>query len=354
MGRKPKNKEVSTETIEKPKRKYVKKKNILNNPEIVEKKSETTDKTVTETVKSDNVEVNPVNNVVNQGISPEIEEQVDNKQKEQVEELDINLPLDTKTIFIINRGALFCEGDFFNPHNGTKIQRTSETTFVMVGTDDKGKPFGQPITAEKEWCDWLYAQLVDYNNNPSKYTIETAPLPSEMNQNPNIQPPIQHSTDPQNSQPVNPSTTINPIITQQSIKPESFTEPEKDFTGIPLTKHNIHDLVNQMPNVVNEDTTPKTKFNMGEAFNIDAIVQNQSLENMNEYGKSIMDNINGSFQARMWGGLPFNEAQALLNISSKDYTYELVNDGKGVFLKMKKENIEIRVPKNVNEYLKVK
>ncbi len=349
MGRPKKNKtedavvakektKKATPSKEKTKEKSVRKKNKVNDSEIVEKKSTAINNVVLE-------------NNSNEGISPEVEEE---KEVEEGEPLNIDLPFDDQTIFIINRGATFCEGQFLNPHNAVKIKRINEANFHMTGTNEKGQPFGQPIQAEKEWCDWLYAELVDYQKNPAKYTIEMAPLPSASNQNPNVQPAIQY----EDSKPVNNTVNnqINPIITPESITTETSNEVKKTETkidGVQITKQNINEIMNQAPNFT-QPATVQHNMSMATSFNVDELVKNQSIDQMVEYGRSISNHINESFQARIQGGYPIGDAQKLLDISSKDYTYELVTDNIGTFLKIKKGQLEVRVPSDTNDYLKVK
>ncbi len=229
--------------------KIVKLPNKLNKSNSVEKKSDTSvieAISVESNLNNPSVLPQPTDSTnIPQGITPEIQDE----DKIEEGELDINLPFDNKTVFIINRGAMFCGGDFLNQFSGTKIQRTGGTTFVMGGLDLKGIPFGQSISQEKdkvdkEWCDWLYAELVDYTKNPEKYTTQMAPLPSELGQHPNVTPPVQHSNDQTTN------TQVNQELTQHSIQPESVEtkQPEKDFNGVPITKHNINDLLNIVPN----------------------------------------------------------------------------------------------------------
>jgi hypothetical protein len=74
---------------------------------------------------------------------------------------------------------------------------------------------------------------------------------------------------------------------------------------------------------------------------------------MKSYGKSIEETLNKTFQVMMQGYLNMSDFKNMLNSCSKEYNYEIKNYDNKYYLILSKGNIEVRIPENENEYLKI-
>lgn len=145
----------------------------------------------------------------------------------------------------------------------------------------------------------------------------------------------------------------------------------EEFKDIPLMADDMDVLINELkqneqpnnivPNNVNTHNFNNTNTNDSPLFTQNMMNQNitfkmsneQILSEMRKYGNSIEHNINETFQVRIQGGLPKQEFLKVIDGCSKEYSYDLKNDGKGYFLNINQGELQLRVPEDINQYLKI-
>lgn len=194
-------------------------------------------------------------------------------------------------------------------------------------------------------------------------------------------------------------TTVSNNVDSQESKKE--VNPADSYSGVPLKTENMDVLINSMkqneqndaPKEQPSNNVHKMSFNpimnnMSKAaivepplpnnenfHSMNAIIPSQNPQlgyeastNQNNssqkteqdefnammlYGKSIEHNLNETFQARIQGGLPISEFKASLNNCLKEYSYDVKTENNKHFLIISKGDVQIRIPENPEEFLKV-
>lgn len=156
---------------------------------------------------------------------------------------------------------------------------------------------------------------------------------NQVNQNPVVQNPVVQN--PINNFMPNNGINVQPPISNTHTPDPNFnpTIPSQNPQLYPDNNYNLHN-------------------NTGGSV-VTMITDEQILNDMRKYAKSIEDTLNETFQVRIQGGLPQSDFMNMVNGCSKEYTYDLKNDGKGYFLNVNKGKYQIRVPENPTEYLKI-
>jgi len=347
-----KNTKLNTfENVEK-KRKNVSTKESKTEP-IANIETETKNKINNEQVLT-SIEAEAEVEVTNEPILPEtfiLDEKQSSGTKEQLSAIEPQIdkkdsvPFDLGKIFELKLGAEFLDGHLRIQTEATKIQRRSEENYHVFGQIEQGAPFDVTFECvDREEADYLWVQLLDYERNPDKYIKE---VPKTE------QPPVFE-------QPAvtNETSVVNEVITNQvNTKP---IEPEKkieDFSGIPLTTVDLDSIINSIPETKKEQAQPTNTQNpvqhLATATNISHIINNQNVAQMESYGESIASHINGSFQANLWGAMPMDAVKMFIGSCSTEYTYNFKNDGKGYFMEVTKDKTTVRIPKKLDEYLKI-
>ena len=314
------------------------KKEQVNTSEKVEKKRKIISETSNKNVSVLNTETETAKEEILSPIIPDMETKNDNNNnkkddsKEELSSIQIDKPLleeiNLEKIFELKLGAEFLDGHLKVQTEATKIQRRSEENYHVFGQILQGAPFD--ITFEcldREEADILWNELIDYEKTPEKYIKEV--------------PKTEQSSTKAETQPATP------------IEPQK--KPE-DFIGVPLSTVDMDSLINAMPETKSQNQ-PSTNINpiknLATPTNISHLINNQNTAQMESYGQSIADHINTSFQANIWGAMPLDAAKMFLSSCSNQYKYEFKKDDKGYFMELTKDETTVRIPKNLDEYLKV-
>jgi hypothetical protein len=183
----------------------------------------------------------------------------------------------------------------------------------------------------------FWDELVDCEKNPEKYIKIEEKMETE------------NKTSEDNIKKENVETNNLNNNTSKGIAPLGEEEKAsiiKKYEGVPLNEVDIKELIKAAP----ETSVVQPKKGLGQAADISKIINNKIIKDMEDYGESIVNTIH----AKSWCAMSQSEVNNLItNQVSKDYTYELKNDGKGFFLQLSKNGITSRAPKDENSYLKI-
>lgn len=292
----------------------------------------------------------------------------DNQQKQTMTTTQQNI----QKVYTCKKGTVLMDGYLKIGIDDTNISRRNDVMFDIYGKSEHGAEFKTEFECiDKEEGDILVYQLNDYEKNPAKYIVAVEETKTETPSQQQTNPPVQQTPPPTVTQQKSHALDANGNIDMTKLSaaeiaaihnknmPVEEKKKPQDFAGIPLTAVNIDELINNLPpkvenqniNPVNQPINQTTSSSVADISNI---LNNQNLAQIEAYGKSIQDHIDTSFQANVWGGMPQNDVRLFLKNCDSQYLYDLINDGVGFFIKIKKDNTEIRVPKNTTEYLKVK
>lgn len=272
-----------------------------------------------------------------------------------------------------------------NAIKGVKVRRKDELNFELFGKNADGTDFSTIFECvNKEESEQLISELTNFSNSGEVSVIKTENNTTE------------------NMNGISTEEGENQIHTHEDTQEESKPRDLSEFNGVPLKVEDMTEIINIMkvnnhnngvsvptpapvqnaPLMVNPINPHTQNFasNTPAVFQhnaVNAVVPSQnpfanesnnphmtnsvinvssSEQKLNElklYAKSIEDNINSTFQVRVQGGLPKSELMNVLNSCSKDFTYDVKNDGKGLFLTVTQGEYQLRVPENPMEYLKV-
>ncbi len=260
-------------------------------------------------------------------------------------------------VYTFNKGIEFMDGHLKIGIDNTNIGRRNDTIFDIYGKSEHGAEFKTEFECiDKEEGDFLSEQLSDCEKNPAPFMKGTPTETAATTQATTTPPPVQKSyaLDANGNIDMTKLSAAEIMSIQNGNMP--VTKEQPNFAGVPLTAVNIDEMINNLPpKTENQNITTNTTPSNTSPVDISNILNNQSIAQIEAYGKSIQDHIDSSFQANVWGGMPQNDVRLFLKNCDSQYLYDLVNDeGKGFYLKIKKDSTEIRLPKNPNEYLKVK
>lgn len=273
----------------------------------------------------------PVSNNKN-GISPIEDASSDSSSKE-------NRVIDLKREFTLKKGTVLLFESVKINHDNTKIKRETATEYTAYGTMEQDAPFRIPIPCiDLQDAENFWDELVDCEKNPEKYIKLEEKMETENKTN-------EGSIQKDNTENLNTNSN-----TAKGIAPlgeEDKANIIKKYEGVPLNEVNIKELVNAAPNL---EVKEPIKKGLGQVADISKIINNKIIKDMEDYGESIVSAIH----AKSWCAMSQSEVNQLLtNQASKDYAYELKNDGKGFFLQLTKNGITSRAPKDENSYLKI-
>jgi len=312
-------------------------------------------------------------NVVKQQSNPNSISPVDDDDDDEKTN-QINNPNNSpQKVYTCKKGAVFMEGHLKIQIDDTNISRKNDTIFDVFGKSEHGAEYKTEFEChDKEEGDFLAKQLSDYEKNPAQFITEVTE--TEKVAETNTTPPPTQTTSTGVPKPNIPSHALDAngnidmtkltaaeIMSIQNGNISKVVEEKKtvNFEGVPVTAVNIEDMINNLPpkpenqniipvqNTINDNISAKP-------LDFSNIMNSQILTHIRAYGKSVQDSIDGSFQANSWGGMPQNDVRSFLKNCDGQYIYELLSDGTGFFINMKKDSNEIRIPENPNEYLKVK
>ena len=268
---------------------------------------------------------------------------------------------------------------------GVKVRRKDELNFELFGKNEDGTDFSTIFEClSKEESEQLISELTNFSNIGEVSTIKTETNTTE------------------NMNGISTEEGENQIHTHEDTQEEYKPRDLSEFNGVPLKVEDMTEIINTMKvnnhnNSVSVPTpapvqnaplmvNPINPHTQNFASNTPAVFQHNAVnavvpsqnpfanesnnphmtnpvinvssgeQKFNElklYAKSIEDNINSTFQVRVQGGLPKSELMNVLNSCSKDFTYDVKNDGKGLFLTVTQGEYQLRVPENPMEYLKV-
>jgi hypothetical protein len=234
---------------------------------------------------------------------------------------------DTRKEFSLRKGTQFLQGHFIIQIDNTKIKRVNDIDYKLFGVTDASIPFDAPFECNDKFeADFLWNQLLEYEKTPEKFIVST-------------EPPKQ----------------VEPIVEPPKIEPVEEKKNPAEFAGIPLSRTNIDDLIKALPDDGGGAVTNHNPVQtLATPSDISSIINNQSNAQLEAYAESIASYINTSFQANVWGAMPRGDVQTFLSNQSKEYKYEIKNDGeKGIYLEVSKDNTVVRMPKNTAEYMKI-
>lgn len=269
-------------------------------------------------------------NTIANGIAPVEEDSKENVSKE-------NRVIDLNREFSFNKGTVLLFESVKINHDNTKIKRETATEYTAYGTMEHDAPFRIPIQCiDLQDAENFWDELVDCEKNPEKYIkIEEA-----------------METENKNTEPIKENNEVPKQVESksQSIAPLGEDQKEtiiKKYEGVPLNEVDIKELVKAAPSSPIQD---QQKKGLGQVADISKIINNKIIKDMDDYGASIV----GVIHSKSWCAMTQAEVNQLLNTQvSKEYTYELKNDGKGFFLQLTKNGITARAPKDENSYLKI-
>lgn len=236
--------------------------------------------------------------------------------------------------FVLSIKSEFLGGIIKISVNGTRIQRIDNLKYKIFGKTTTGLVLFEEmfVSVDINEADVLWKELCEYEKNPSRFI-----------------------NDP-----------YNPLAVQQAQELQKSTEPAKDkfmhLEGVPITKVNIDEFIKSIPETspmvngsqANTLPTPPSQMTMPPVIDY-AALSAQYLTDIATFGETIEQHINSSWQAASWGYLPLSEAETLIkNSVAKNYTYILRQDSKGYYLELTRETTTVRIPKDVNSYLKIK
>ena len=323
-------------------------KSITPVAEETEKKVEQAPVVETKPVVEEKKEVVQPKNI---GILP-VDDDDDDKLKDNI----MNTMTNVQKVFTFKKGIEFMDGHLKIGIDGTNISRRNDLIFDVYGKSEQGAEFKTEFECiDKEEGDFFMNQLIECekNNAPFMKGTPTDTAATEQNKTPDLT--KSHALDANGNIDMTKLSAAEIMSIQNGNMDKVKEEPKKDFTGIPLSNVNIDDMINNLPpKTENQNINPVGTTTQSNSADISNILNNQNAAQIEAYGKSIEDLINSSFQANVWGGMPQNDARLFLKNCDAQYTYELISDGTGFFIKMKKDTIEVRIPKNPTEYLKVK
>jgi len=319
--------------------------------EVVVEETKKEEPVVVAETKKEETTTTPPKNI---GILP-VDDDDDEKLKQNVM---ATINTNVQKVYTFKKGIEFVDGHLKIGIDGTNISRRNDIIFDIYGKSENGAEFKTEFECiDKEEGDFLAEQLTACEKNPADFMkgtpTETAATTQPQNTNATPDLTKSHALDAHGNIDMTKLTAEEIMSIQNGNLPK---KQEQNFAGIPLTSVNIDDMINNLPpktenQNITTNITPATNTN---PVDISNILNNQSAAQIEAYGKSIEDHINSSFQANVWGGMPQNDVRLFLKNCDGQYLYDLVSDEKGFFLKIKKDATEIRVPKNPNEYLKVK
>lgn len=265
------------------------------------------------------------------GISPIEDASSDSSSKE-------NRVIDLKREFTLKKGTVLLFESVKINNDNTKIKRETATEYTAYGTMEQDAPFRIPIPClDLQDAENFWDELVDCEKNPEKYIkieekMETENKTSEDN--------IKKENVETNNLNNNISKGIAPLGEEEK------ANIIKKYEGVPLNEVDIKELIKAAP----EPSVVQPKKGLEQAADISKIINNKIIKDMEDYGESIVNTIH----AKSWCAMSKSEVNNLItNQVSKDYTYELKNDGKGFFLQLSKNGITARAPKDENSYLKI-
>jgi len=269
-------------------------------------------------------------NINTNGIAPIEEDSKETVSKE-------NRVVDLHREFSFNKGTVLLFESVKINHDNTKIKRETATEYTAYGIMEHDAPFRIPIPCiDLQDAEIFWNELVDCEKNPEKYIKIEEVMETE---NKTIE-PIKENNE------VSKKVESKP----QSIVPLGEEEKEtiiKKYEGVPLNEVDIKELVKAAPSSPIQD---QQKKGLGQVADISKIINNKIIKDMDDYGASIV----GVIHSKSWCAMTQAEVNQLLNTQvSKEYTYELKNDGKGFFLQLTKNGITARAPKDENSYLKI-
>jgi len=152
----------------------------------------------------------------------------------------------------------------------------------------------------------------------------------------------------------NANANVNPIqfnhVVDQNTEGIKIQPP---ISNTHTPDHNFNPTIPSQNPQLYPDNNYNLHNNSGSHNVVNMMTDEQILNDMRKYAKSIEDTLNETFQVRIQGGLPQSDFMNMVNGCSKEYTYDLKNDGKGYFLNVNKGKYQIRVPENSTEYLKI-
>ncbi len=267
-----------------------KEKTKLENEPVTELKSTVTEKQIEATLKP-------------KGILPAdyVPETTSNINTELAVIPPISKPINTQKEFNISKDASFLGGDIKTTVDNTKVVRLTELDYMIYGD------IGQPTSFSVPFKSIDLADAENFWNELIQYESE-------------------------------------------QLKKAPVTEEEKEkvinkFEGLPLTEVNIKELINVAPSSPVEEIVKKT---LGKPADISHILNNQTITQMESYSDTIV----GIIHSRPWIKMSANEVNKLISTQvSKEYTYELKNDGIGYYINITKGNTVVRCPKDVNAFL---
>lgn len=244
---------------------------------------------------------------------------------------------------------------------GVTITKKDSMHYEFKGKDHNGNDIGTIFDCiDKEESDQFMKELIDFTKNGA---VTFAPINKSEETKDVIQPPTDSIQPESNSEPNISTSEVN-------AEPKSLDE----FNGMPIQAEDMNSIIESMKNkgitappipnlaqknqpaVLNQNgnINNPTNYKAKKTTSIHTLNDEEKLNEISKYGKSIKESIDGTFQARIQGGLPMSDFMATINKCSKNYTYDVKNDGNGYYLIISFEELQVRVPENENEFLKVK
>ena len=126
-------------------------------------------------------------------------------------------------------------------------------------------------------------------------------------------------------------------------KPVEKKKKKSFDSKIPSSQNAIS--IEEMDNLIGNAPAKEEHKNSSKGKSQKNIFGDEILKNMVHYGQVITDSILGCFMMQRHGHVTVGDIQQTLNVSSKDFEYEIVPAGHGkVFIKIKKDGREIQCP----------
>lgn len=199
--------------------------------------------------------------------------------------------------------------------------------------------------------------LSEYNGVPLKaedmnVIINTMKINENNNQNNSIVNP--HNTfvpqQPQQTQQNTPlvNEAVNNIITSNP----AATNIQPSISNTQIPDHNSNPTIPSQNPQLYPDANYQNPSTNNQSI-VTTMTDEQALNQMRIYTKSIEDTLNETFQVRIQGGLTHDDFKIMLNSCSQAYNYEIKHDGIGFCLIVTQGKYSVRVPENTTEYLKV-
>lgn len=248
---------------------------------------------------------------------------------------------------------------------GVTIVKKTDMSYEFKAKDHNGTDIGTIFDCiDQEESDQFMKELIEFTKNGA---VTFAPISSNEGEVSNEVKPETESISVveefESITPVDVETKNLDEFKDKAIKAEdmnSLIESMKanGVTAPPAPIQNNMPVANNpiSPAILNQNgnTNNPVNYNTAVPPSIHTFSSEQKLNELIKYGKSIQETVDGTFQARIQGGLPMSDFMATINQCSKNYTYDVKNDGNGYYLIITFEEHQVRVPENTTEFLKVK